>query len=132
MDHTDKLIEHQGSRAAEGVPEGTPPVEEVLMGDEDDDIDIIGVRQEARGIPADNVGEEEASKEDAGEARPPGEEEDAQDNRRSTTNHMDEEKVAEQTPTGADISMAVKFQILDQTSNVRNEEAAPLPKRALA
>ena len=78
------------------------------------------------------MGEEEASKEDAGEARPPGEEEDAQDDRRSTTNHMDEEEAAEQTPTGADEAMANKVQFSDQTSNVESEGATQLPKRAPA
>ena len=62
LDHTAELVEHQELRAAEGAPEGTPPVKEVLMGDEDDGIEIIGVRQETRGIPANNVGEEEAAK----------------------------------------------------------------------
>ena len=63
LDHTDELIEHQGSRAAEGAPEGTSPVEEVLMGDEDDGIEIIGVRQEVRGISDNSVGKEESAKE---------------------------------------------------------------------
>ena len=35
MDCRDELIEHQGYRAAEGVPEETPPVEGVLTCDED-------------------------------------------------------------------------------------------------
>ena len=92
MDHTDELIEHQGARAAEGALEGTPAVEEVLTGDEDDGIEILEVRQEVRGIPAINMGREEAPEEDAGETRPPSKEEDPQQDRVSTADHMNKKR----------------------------------------